>query len=128
MPPLPARTWVGGVLAGAGISALLHGGRDSNSQPLVLETSALPVELPPYAAHPERQTADEPRRASTAAGRSRGAQPRGTDRAAAQRASSIIESPGAACASGSVGRILKARAGPDRSFGSSSWRRSETGR
>src|SRR5207248_2248384 len=27
-----------------------HGGRDSNSQPLVLETRALPIELPPYAA------------------------------------------------------------------------------
>src|SRR5712692_10327537 len=27
----------------------LHGGRDSNSQPLVLETRALPVELPLYA-------------------------------------------------------------------------------
>src|SRR5512132_2375397 len=26
----------------------LHGGRDSNSQPLVLETRALPIELPPY--------------------------------------------------------------------------------
>src|SRR2546430_2030973 len=26
-----------------------HGGRDSNSQPLVLETRALPIELPPYA-------------------------------------------------------------------------------
>src|SRR5207248_218897 len=25
-----------------------HGGRDSNSQPLVLETRALPIELPPY--------------------------------------------------------------------------------
>src|SRR3989442_490494 len=31
------------------ISAPLHGRRDSNSQPLVLETSALPVELLPYA-------------------------------------------------------------------------------
>src|SRR5206468_10931031 len=38
----------GGVRAGAAISTSLHGGRDSNSQPLVLETSALPVELPPY--------------------------------------------------------------------------------
>src|SRR5437870_13831370 len=27
---------------------LLHGERDTNSQPLVLETSALPVELSPY--------------------------------------------------------------------------------
>src|SRR4029078_6538547 len=26
-----------------------HGGRDSNSQPTVLETVALPIELPPYA-------------------------------------------------------------------------------
>src|SRR2546428_6099198 len=31
------------------ITVPLHGRRDSNSQPLVLETSALPVELLPYA-------------------------------------------------------------------------------
>src|SRR5216684_8608291 len=45
MPALPRGS--AGALA---ISDLpLHGGRDSNSQPLVLETRALPVELPPYA-------------------------------------------------------------------------------
>src|SRR3989449_859823 len=98
MPPPPARTCGGGVLAGAAIRALLHGGRDSNSQPLVLEPSALPVELPPYAARVERHTADERRSANTAAGRSRGVKPRGTDRAAVRRAPSIIESPDALCA------------------------------
>src|SRR5437588_11693181 len=80
IPTLPVRT--AGACERAATSVLLHGGRDSNSQPLVLETSALPVELPPYAAQFERHTADERRSANTAAGRSRGAEPRGTDRAA----------------------------------------------
>src|SRR5438094_10601686 len=79
-PTLPVLT--AGACERAAITALLHGGRDSNSQPLVLETSALPVELPPYAAGVERHTAAERRSAKTAAGRSRGAKPRGTDRAA----------------------------------------------
>src|SRR3989442_12806964 len=64
-PPPPVRTCVGGVLAGAATRELVHGGRDSDSQPLVLETSALPAELPAYAAPRERPTADERRNAKT---------------------------------------------------------------
>src|SRR5581483_8019107 len=44
-----------GALATSGLP--LHGGRDSNSQPLVLETRALPVELPPYDARPSGEAA-----------------------------------------------------------------------
>src|SRR6059036_3560180 len=73
IPTFPVRT--AGACERAATSEPLHGGRDSNSQPLVLETSALPVELPPYAARVERHTAAERRSAKTAAGRSRGAKP-----------------------------------------------------
>src|SRR5712691_5603840 len=79
-PTFPVRT--AGACERAATRTPVHGGRDSNSQPLVLETSALPVELPPYAARVERHTADERRSAKTTAGRSRGPTPRGTDRAA----------------------------------------------
>src|SRR5712691_575233 len=49
-PTFPVRT--AGACDRAATTAPLHGGRDSNSQPLVLETSALPVELPPYESSP----------------------------------------------------------------------------
>src|SRR3979411_1810774 len=49
-PTLPVRA--AGACERAATRTPLHGGSDSESQPLVLETSALPVELPPYAACP----------------------------------------------------------------------------
>src|SRR5438093_4499030 len=67
-PTFPVRP-AAGACDRAATNAHQHGGRDSNSQPLVLETSALPVELPPYAARVERHTAAERRGAKTAAGR-----------------------------------------------------------
>src|SRR3979411_1290725 len=47
-PTLPVRA--AGACERAATRTPLHGGRDSNSQPLVLETSALPVELSRYSA------------------------------------------------------------------------------
>src|SRR6266850_5994695 len=55
MPALPRGS--AGALAISGLP--LHGGRDSNSQPLVLETRALPIELPPYA-HETRSIIESP--------------------------------------------------------------------
>src|SRR6266568_9217723 len=66
-PTLPVLT--AGACERAATNAALHGGRDSNSQPLVLETSALPVELPPYAAQSEPHPAAEVRSPRNAAGR-----------------------------------------------------------
>src|SRR5207302_10922357 len=65
-PTLPVLTV--GACERAATNAPLHGGRDSNSQPLVLETSALPVQLPPYSARNEPNAGYSGRGADTAAG------------------------------------------------------------
>src|SRR5688572_7556052 len=98
-----------------------HGWRDSNSQPLVLETSALPIELQPCGP-PAHTAAERPRGSEEPSG---GVRTQPSEPWLGYSLSS--GSPCARCAFGNAGRTSPSRDGPGRSSGSSSSRRCATG-